>query len=126
MGRGHLPSCMGWQGLDAVLTARVGNIADVLITQATISAIAYKTINTDQNDQVDGTGTFEPVDVIYDTEQTADGFWPHVEGWNFRATIPGAKLPGPDTNYEIQILLTPTGGASDIMVAGEIHTRKVH
>ena len=126
MGTGRLPSCVGWEGLDAVLTARVHNIAGDLITQATIDSIAYKTINTDQNDQVDGTGTLVKADTVYDTEQAGDAFWPHSEGWNFRGTIPGAKLGSPDTNYEVQILLTPTGGASDIMVAGEIHTRKVH
>lgn len=126
MGARRLPSCVGWEGLDAVLTARVYNIEGTLITQATISSIAYKTINKDQNDQVDGSGSFDKTNVVYDSEQSADQFWPHADGFNLRATIPGAKLPNADTNYEIQILLTPTGDNSDIMVAGQLHTRKVH
>lgn len=126
MGARRLPTAVAWQGLDVVVSARVINVAGTLVDQASISSIAYKTVNMTLNDQVDGTGTFDKASVVYDTPQSADQFWPFDEEFNLRCTIPGAKLPNAESDYEIQILLTPTGGDSDIMVAGEIHTRKVH
>ena len=123
MSAARLPTVVGWQGLDAVLYGRVYNISGVLITQATIDSIAYKIIDLDNNRQVAGSGSLSKTSVVFDTEQD-DDFWPHADGYNVRAVIPGAGFSSADTDYEIQVQLTP-GSGTPIMLAGQLHTRKV-
>lgn len=118
--------CTVWENQSLVVFARIANISGDYITQATITSIAGGTYDLDDGSAV---ATFSVVvgSSVFDTLQTGDARWTvDSTGYNFRHTVPGTALPEGDKRYQVEIVLTPTGGADPIPLIVWAKTREVY
>lgn len=90
----------------ALSLARVRGWTGALVTQATLSSIAYKVVDLDAAATVTASGTLTISAVIFDTAQT-DGSWPFSDGYNFRWLIPASAFPTGGHRYAVEFTFTP-------------------
>ncbi len=92
---------------------RIYGNAGTLITQASISSIAYY-VYTVTNLGVEtsvGSGSLTVSTSIYDTLQTTDPRWTKdTTGYNFAATIPASLWTGGGLKNRISVKFTPVSG----------------
>lgn len=95
-----------------------GNNA-ALITQATITSIALKVLESTSEadvfnaigEEVSGTGgALTVASHVYDTLQTDANWTKDVTGYNFRYAAPAACFPTGNRWYSLWFLFTPTSG----------------
>jgi len=101
------------QGTNPTLVARVRDPADgTLFTQATVSAITYKTYDTADLTTEIATGTLDKATEISDTLQTGARWTADGTGYNFDWTIPTAKIPNAGVTYQVEITIDAAAEAS--------------
>jgi hypothetical protein len=106
------------------LMDRVRSIADVNITQASVTAITYRVFEyatqaeAEQDigsSEVGTTGTLTVNSVVYDTLQTAAPWDSTIDatGYNFRFTLPGSRRPTGGKWYRVQVTFDMASGSDD-------------
>lgn len=98
-----------------VFLARIENTAGQLITQSTVSSIAYASWDV-TNAALVVTGTLTVATVVFNTAQD-DDLWEDVNdtnsqpGYNFRWVTPTTLLPKGNTRYIVTVQFTMTNGS---------------
>ncbi len=101
---------------DVVLLGRIRSRTGALITQATVSAIAWTMSDTSDGSAqgVVASGTFTVSAVVFNQLQL-DRLWTKdATGYNFRAVIPGTSIPTANSGHRMQ------GDVKITMATGEI------
>lgn len=105
-----------WEDYPTQLMARIVGNDGSYITQATISTITYKVIDTSDGTVVVSNGSMTVASVVFDTMQS-DSRWELDDvGYNFRAEIAGASFPSSGRVYRVEVLFTPSSGSAFIVV----------
>lgn len=103
------------------LMGRLVNYTGTLVTQASISSIAYSVYDLDADASL-ATGTFTVASVVYDTLQQSDAAWtkdsaskPGTDGrwgYNFKAILPATDIPIASSGDRVQVdvAFTPASG----------------
>jgi len=90
--------------------------------QADITAITFRVFqyNSEAEARTDTTGvevstfgTLTVGSVIFDTLQTDARWGADTEGYNFRFTLPGARLPAGGKWYRVEVLIDPSAGGEE-------------
>jgi len=93
----------------AAVMARLLGWDGSLVTQATVSSIAYQVFDLDAALLQTAAGALVVADTVYDTEQTGGG-WPYSDGFNFRAVLPASAFPTGGHQYQVEVVFTPVAG----------------
>jgi hypothetical protein len=109
----------GFEGSPLTLMDRIYGHAGTAITQASLSAISYQAweysseddAESDTNSTAVGTSASLVVaDTVFDTLQT-DARWSRDSvGYNFRFTLPVARLPTGGSFVRVEVLFDPASG----------------
>lgn len=103
------------QGQPNTIIGRIRNEAGTLITQASLSAIAWSSWDNRVVPSASiASGTLTIASVVFDTLQTNSVLWPiDTTGYNFLATIPATAFPSGDSGqeYRIELKFTETSGS---------------
>jgi len=102
----------GYADCGHLVLARLVGWTGALVTQATISSIAYKVVDLDNADTVTASGALAKASVVFDTAQT-DGSWPYDDGYNFRWLVPASAFPTGGHRYAVEITFTPAGADTE-------------
>jgi hypothetical protein len=103
--------CTAWEGADLAAMARLVNVAQTAVTQATIASAYLKVYDADGT-QVSTTVTLTVSSVIFDTLQTGNGWTVDSTGYNFRYVITGATyFPDGGVRYTGEFVFTPSSGS---------------
>lgn len=121
-------------GSDVALMARIRGSDGALLTQASISAVAWQATDLTAG-AIAGAGSFTPSSVIFNTLVTADLRWTRdsadnlgaldgVWGYNFLAVLPYttfaatalANVGQPTHRYQTDVVFTPVAGGQFTVV----------
>lgn len=98
-----------WEDSGALLLARVEDWDGNLLTQAAVTAITYKVIDRDNNDEVVISGSLVKGTVVFDTEQEG-GNWPYSDGYNFKWMCPATAFLTGGHRYVAEVMVDPASG----------------
>lgn len=113
-----------WEDSGPVLMARIFNHAGTLVTQASVSAIAYKVFDLSAPATATATGTLTVSSVIFDTLQAGVIWTSDSVGYNFRWATPASLFPTGGRTYRVEIVLDMASG-EDIPIPFELPTREL-
>ena len=105
-----------WEGTSLKVMARVKDVDNVAITQASVSTVKYRVVA--DSTQIIALTTLTNADVIFNTLQTTadDAAWTLDEvGYNFKYIFPVATIPNGGVTYYIPIEFTDTAGRVSIL-----------
>jgi len=98
-----------WEDSGATLMARIVGNDNALVTQASISTITCKIVDTSGVTPT-ATPSITKTAVIFNALQT-DAIWTaDSTGYNFKHGILASQLPNGDTTYRVEYKFTPTTG----------------
>lgn len=102
-------------GQGVKLMARVKNVEAELLTQASVTSIAFTISEVQVASGVETVteveaDTLNKTDVIFDTLQTDDSWHADEEGYNLAWVPTTGQLPPGGSRYRYSLLITPTSG----------------
>ena len=109
----------GLEGSPLTLMDRIYGHAGTAITQASLTAISYRTFEYASEDdaesdtsgtEVSTSASLVVADTVFDTLQTDARWTRDSTGYNFRFTLPVARLPNGGKFIRVEVLFDPTSG----------------
>lgn len=107
-----------WEDASLKVMARIRDIDNALITQASVATIAYRSVE-DGTTEIVASTSLTVASVVFDTLQTTadDASWTlDATGYNFMVILPPATFPNGGTT--IYVPITFTDGSSRVSVLG--------
>jgi hypothetical protein len=115
-----------FEGVPAVLMARIVGAAATNITQATVSRLDYTVDQYDSERQAERDESptsvttltqLTPVSTyVYDTLQTDNDWSADSTGYNFKFTAPAASFPVGNKWNRVEVKVTPSSGEAFVVV----------
>ena len=103
-----------WEGASLKVMARVYDINNTLITQASLSTIKYRVVT--DGVEIIALTALTVANVVFDTLQTSDASWTKdTTGYNFKYTFPPATFPTGDVTSYVPIEFTDTASVVSIL-----------